>query len=137
MIPKHNEIRLEALKLLNQEGAMPFRAMEMPLAKVFKLTDEEVEKKYESGNGKIFLDRISWALSYMFNSKLVEKPSRGVFKNTEMRAKMLETPNEIESFVQKQMRQRYAQKKEQQPNEEHSSELKLYDVNPTYFMHST
>ena len=63
MIPKHNEIRLEALKLLSQEGAMQFRAMEMPLAKVFKLTEEEIERKYESGNGKMFLDRISWALS--------------------------------------------------------------------------
>ncbi len=137
MIPKHNEIRLEALKLLSQEGAMQFRAMEMPLAKVFKLTEEEIERKYESGNGKMFLDRISWALSYLFNSGLVEKPSRGVFKISELGIKMLNTPNEIETFVQKQMRQRYAQRKERQPDEEHNSELKLDDVNPTELMHST
>ena len=55
MIPKHNEIRLEALKLLSQEGAMQFRAMEMPLAKVFKLTEEEIEGNTNRVMARCFL----------------------------------------------------------------------------------
>ena len=47
------------------------------VAKHFGLTDEEMNAWYPSGNGEIFLDRISWALSYLFIAGLVEKPQRG------------------------------------------------------------
>lgn len=55
--------------------------MRIPLAKHFGLTDEEMNAWYPSGNGEIFLDRISWALSYLFIAGLVEKPQRGDYKS--------------------------------------------------------
>ena len=65
-IPKHDDIRIPALKLLAEIDTIKSRDFEAPLARLFALTDEEVSQKYESGNGRIFYDRISWALSYMY-----------------------------------------------------------------------
>ena len=44
------------------------------------MTEDEINAWYPSGNGNIFLDRISWALSYLFIAGLVEKPKRGDYK---------------------------------------------------------
>jgi len=44
------------------------KVFEPLLAKLMGLTDKEISLEYESGNGKIFADRISWALSYLYNS---------------------------------------------------------------------
>jgi len=63
-IPKHDEIRVPALSLLAERGQLQLREFEAPLAKHFSLTDDEIQEEYESGNGRIFYDRISWALSY-------------------------------------------------------------------------
>lgn len=48
---------------------MRAKELRIPLAKHFSLTEEEMNMWYPSGNGEIFLDRISWALSY-FNTSL-------------------------------------------------------------------
>ena len=63
----------------------------VPLAEHFHLTDEEMNAWYPSGNGEIFLDRISWALSYLFIAGLVEKPKRGDYKISDKGLSMLES----------------------------------------------
>ncbi|BBB29877.1 winged helix-turn-helix domain-containing protein [Neptunomonas japonica] len=50
-----------------------------------------ISKEYDSGNGTVFLDRISWALSYLTNSGLTERPRRGVYKLTEKAKDFLDT----------------------------------------------
>ena len=77
MIPTFQQIRTQVLRTLNAGGVMRAKDLRTPLAKHFNLTDEELNTKYDSGNGEIFLDRISWALSYLFMAKLAEKPRRG------------------------------------------------------------
>ena len=77
MIPQFEEIRIQALKELSVGIVMRAKDLRIPLAKHFGLTDEEMNAWYPSGNGEIFLDRISWALSYLFIAGLVEKPQRG------------------------------------------------------------
>ncbi len=64
-IPKHDEIRVPALSLLSERGQLKLREFEAPLAEYFGLSEDEIHEEYESGNGKIFYDRVSWALSYM------------------------------------------------------------------------
>jgi restriction system protein len=54
-----------ALAYLEDCGLIKYRDMEAPLAKLFALIEEDVVQEYESGNGTIFLDRITWALSHM------------------------------------------------------------------------
>ena len=80
MIPQFEEIRLQALRELGSGGVMRTMGLRDPLAKYFQLTEDEINAWYPSGNGNIFLDRISWALSYLFIAGLVEKPKRGDYK---------------------------------------------------------
>ena len=80
MIPQFEEIRLQALRELSSGAVMRTKEFRDPLAKYFQLTEDEINAWYPSGNGNIFLDRISWALSYLFIAGLVEKPKRGDYK---------------------------------------------------------
>ncbi len=80
MIPQFEEIRLQALRELSSGAVMRTKELRDPLAKYFQLTEDEINAWYPSGNGDIFLDRISWALSYLFIAGLVEKPKRGDYK---------------------------------------------------------
>ena len=80
MIPQFEEIRLQALRELSSGAVMRTKELRDPLAKYFQWTEDEINAWYPSGNGNIFLDRISWALSYLFIAGLVEKPKRGDYK---------------------------------------------------------
>lgn len=99
MIPKHFEIRLPALKLLNENQELQMRQFEPFLAQIFGLTDEEIQEEYESGNGRVFYYRISWALSYLNSAGLVARPRRAVYQITELGRKMLKKPGEIDLFI--------------------------------------
>jgi len=101
MIPQFGEIRIQALKELSDGVVMRAKELRMPLAKHFQLTEEEMNAVYPSGNGEIFLDRISWALSYLFIAGLVERPQRGDYKISEKGLEMLSscTDGQINEFV--------------------------------------
>ncbi len=51
MIPKFDEIQVQALKELKDGEVKEKKALHDPLAKHYKLTDEELNKKYDSGLG--------------------------------------------------------------------------------------
>ena len=91
MIPQFEQIRIQALKTLKSGAVMRAKDFRAPLAEYFHLTDEEMNAWYPSGNGEIFLDRISWALSYLFIAGLVEKPKRGDYKISSKGLSMLES----------------------------------------------
>lgn len=59
-----------------------------------------------SGNGKIFTDRISWALSYLFNAGLLAKTKRGVYRISSLGEQMLKTPDQINPYIAEQMAKR-------------------------------
>ena len=101
MIPQFEEIRIQALRELSAGIVMRAKDLRIPLAKHFGLTDEEINAWYPSGNGEIFLDRISWALSYLFIAGLVEKPQRGDYKISEKGLSMLSscTEEQINEFI--------------------------------------
>lgn len=101
MIPQFEEIRIQALKELSAGIVMRAKDLRISLAKHFGLTDEEMNAWYPSGNGEIFLDRISWALSYLFIAGLVEKPQRGDYKISEKGLSMLSscTEKQINEFI--------------------------------------
>ena len=79
-IPRHNEIRFAALNTLLDGDAKKLKELVKPLGLHYQLTDNEVEKMYDSGNGPIFMDRISWAMSFLSLAGYVDKPKRGVYK---------------------------------------------------------
>lgn len=101
MIPQFDEIRIQALKELRTGATMRAKELRIPLARHFGLTEEEMNTWYPSGNGEIFSDRISWALSYLFIAGLVEKPQRGDYKISEKGLAMLSscTEDQINEFI--------------------------------------
>ena len=106
VIPKHDDIRVPALKLLIQNEILKLNEFELPLAKTFGLSEDEISQEYESGNGKIFYDRISWALSYMNMAGLVQKPKRGSYQISDIGIEQLKTPENINSFITEQIEKR-------------------------------
>jgi restriction system protein len=125
-IPKHDEIRLPALRLLSNHEQLKLNEFEKPLANEFSLSDAEVEQEYDSGNGKIFYDRISWALSYMNMAGLVQKPKRGIYQISSLGIEKLKNPNKLNEFVAKQLDERDINK----GNSKSNSKLSIQDRTP-------
>jgi len=105
-IPKHDEIRIPALMLLADSGQLKLSEFEAPLATHFKLSTEEIHEEYDSGNGKVFYDRISWALSYMNLAGLVFKPKRGIYEISTIGREKLKSPNLINEFISEELNKR-------------------------------
>lgn len=101
MIPQFEKIRIQALKILSTGAVMRAKDLRVPLGEYFHLTEEEMNAWYPSGNGEIFLDRIQWALSYLFIAGLVEKPKRGDYKISTKGLEMLQScsSEEINAFI--------------------------------------
>lgn len=110
--------------------------MASPLAIEFELDESDISKEYDSGNGTVFLDRISWALSYLTNSGLTERPRRGVYKLTEKANDFLDDPIALQKYVKEQIAKRTAERQvselyvdpaesipDQQPNDQTPHEL--------------
>lgn len=132
-IPKYDEVMPAVLQELAKPdvGIVSWKSLEDPLAEYFNLTEEDVAKEYESGNGRIFLDRISWAITYLVIAKLVERPKRGFCTITDLGHTKVGNTDEIKSYVKQKLAEHDAQRKEskQESDEIHSSELSV-DITP-------
>ena len=53
-IPKHDEIRLPALRLLAKNQELKTKDFVQPLSVDFGLSEEEMNRMYSSGNGPVF-----------------------------------------------------------------------------------
>ncbi|MFB9108798.1 restriction endonuclease [Flavobacterium gyeonganense] len=98
-IPKHDELRIPSLNLLLDGRTMKLKDFIEPLSKEFALTEEEINEMYPSGNGHIFYDRISWALSYLNMAGLLDKPARGNYKINSKGIELLKIPGKINTYV--------------------------------------
>lgn len=115
-IPKHNELRVPVLEYLKTHGASSSKQMIGPLSELLKLTSEEVSQMYESGNGPVFKDRVSWALTYLGFTDLVLRPKRGIYDISPKGIEMLKTPLEIDSYIERQRSQRESLKNNDDEN---------------------
>ena len=111
-IPKYNEIQLPILKILSNGSVFKLKDFVEPVAKEFSLTNQEINEMYASGNGHIFYDRISWALSYLNMAGLLDKPGRGLFKISPKGFQFLKNPDKLSVLVEKEVQKNYKQKKE-------------------------
>lgn len=133
-IPKYHEIQLPVLEMLSDGRILKLKDFVEPMAKFFSLTNEEINEKYPSGNGLIFYDRISWALSYLNMAGLLDKPGRGLFKISEKGLTILKAPEKLASFIEKEVQKNYKKKKESQQveliapqNEDLTPQERLYN----------
>ncbi|MFK5949663.1 MAG: restriction endonuclease [Methylococcales bacterium] len=127
-IPKFDDILPAALAELAKAdiGTVEWKSLEEPLANFFNLTIEEIMTEYESGNGRIFIDRIGWALSYLSIVKLIERPKRGYCKITELGLSLVCDDEAIKKYVKEKIAEHEAlkkAKKKQLSNNETNSTL--------------
>lgn len=122
-IPKYDEIRISALNLLVDGRIMKLRDFIEPLSKEFSLTEDEINEMYPSGNGHVFYDRISWALSYLNMAGLLDKPARGLYKINAKGIEMLKNPEKINDYVDKEVSKRDKNKKADKESEIVISEI--------------
>lgn len=81
-IPTYEEVMLPLLKYISDGKLYNNKQCEEALARKFNLSDEETNRKLQSGK-KIFYDRLNWAKTYLKNAGLIEFPKRGQFNITE------------------------------------------------------
>ncbi|MCU7597355.1 restriction endonuclease [Riemerella anatipestifer] len=129
-IPKYNEIQVPALKLLEDGKILKLRDFIEPIALHFNLSNDEINQMYPSGNGYIFYDRISWALSYLNMAGLLDKPRRGLFKISQKGIKLLKTPEKIVRFVEKEVQKSDKVKKEREPSKIEIIDTKSENLTP-------
>lgn len=106
-IPSFKAQRKPILTLLADGNTWKKSDLIAPLAQHFGLTDEETARKYPSGNGSIFADRISWTLSYCVLSGLLSRPQRGHYVITELGKTFADKSDaEINAHIKRQMNRR-------------------------------
>jgi restriction system protein len=117
-IPKHDRIRVPALELLKKNGTMKLRDFIEPLSEHFGLTDEEINEIYPSGNGYVFYDRVSWALSYLNMAGLLDKPKRGIYEINDLGIQLLRTPEKVDKYIEEQLEKRAPTRQKKKTTEE-------------------
>ena len=107
-------------------------------AKEFNLTEEEMNLGYEKNPGKKYRARAWWAVTYMYQAKLLDKVRRGVVKITErgkevlksgvteIDFKFLEQYKEFQDFVER-SKASIGTKKTREKEEDLTAEEKIQD----------
>ncbi|MEY4591008.1 MAG: hypothetical protein RL497_3084, partial [Pseudomonadota bacterium] len=105
-LPKYDDLYQEVLTFLSANGPTSWRQLELPVADQFQLTQEDLAVEYASGNGTIFLDRLSWCISYLKSAELIYRPKRGVYEITPLGKSLLIKPDEIKPYIKAAIKKR-------------------------------
>ena len=82
MIPDYQTAMLPTLRALANGSVRRAGEVRDEVARVFKITDEELRELVPSGQKTLFSDRVSWALTYMKKAGLLETPKRAHYRIT-------------------------------------------------------
>ena len=95
-IPDYQSIMLPLLELVQDDNEQSLRKAVDMLAEQFQLSQEERKKLLPSGKQTVFLNRVSWARTYLSKAGLLESTRRGFFQITERGKNVLaEKPEKI------------------------------------------
>jgi restriction system protein len=83
MIPDFQTIMLPLLKFISDGKAYHSHDIFLHLSKEFNLSEEELNEYVPSGQQKVFVNRISWAKSYLKMAKFIETIKKSELKITE------------------------------------------------------
>lgn len=83
MIPDYQACLRPALALLAGSGPLRSRAVKDALADEFGLDDAERAATLPSGRQRVMDNRVGWALTYLAQAGLIQRPQRGVVAITE------------------------------------------------------
>ncbi|MDO4707098.1 MAG: restriction endonuclease [Porphyromonadaceae bacterium] len=109
-LPKFNEMYIPSLQILADRGEdVSTQNMRLLLKEYYSLSDEEYAESSSKGNN-IFYGRVSWCLSDLFRSGLLEKPKQGIYRISDLGREKLSLPRSIEQYVLDTVRNLDAQK---------------------------
>lgn len=70
------------------------------LAETFSLSQDELEEMIPSGRVTTFQNRVGWAATYLYRTKLIERPKRAVYRISERGLRVLsENPDRVDLKV--------------------------------------
>lgn len=100
MIPDYQSCMRPALAHLADGQLHRSREVKESLADVFRLTDAERAELLPSGRQRVMDSRVGWALTYLSQAGLVNRPSRGLLQITaEGKAALQRHPERIDNRV--------------------------------------
>jgi len=95
-IPGFQKLMLPLLKIAKDNEEHSGSSVTEILANEFSLDDSQRNQMLESGNQKVFNNRVNWARAYLKMAGLIQSTKRGFFKITERGLQTLgEKPDEI------------------------------------------
>lgn len=97
-IPGYQDFMLPLLQMAADNEVHEIRTAMAVLARKMEISADEQGAMLRSGKQTRFYNRVTWALTYLTKSLLLEKPSRGCFKITERGKEVLATsPSRIDN----------------------------------------
>lgn len=87
-LPRFHELFTPVLHELDDADVLPARDVVQRVATRLNLTAEQRARTIPSGQGQL-TNRVTWALSHLFQAQAVEKPSRGHFRITDRGRQLL------------------------------------------------
>lgn len=100
MIPDFQTLMRPVLEHLADGEPRRSRAVKDAMAAAFDLSEEEQAELLPSGRQRTIDNRVGWALTYLSQAGLVERPQRGVVRITELGREALEAnPERIDMKV--------------------------------------
>jgi restriction system protein len=96
-VPDYESTMLPLLRLAADRNEHKFRDAIEHLSAEFRLTPEERAQLQPSGSQLLFDNRIGWAVTYLTNAGLLERPRRGFFRITQRGLDVLgENPERVD-----------------------------------------
>jgi restriction system protein len=83
-VPDFQSIMLPFLQTLEDGAERSMREMGDLLAAKFSLTESELQELLPSGQAKLFSNRVAWAKTHLKNAGLVDNPTRGRVRISEL-----------------------------------------------------
>lgn len=100
MIPDFQSLMRPALAFLADGEPRRTRDVKSAMADQFGLSDDERAQLLPSGRQRTIDNRVAWALSYLYQAGLLERPQRGVVRISELGKEALDAnPNRIDMKV--------------------------------------
>ena len=105
--PRYDDMFAALLSLMEDGAPREKSSLILPLAKRLNVSDEDRTETYETREVSIFVDRMSWALSYLSMAGLLQRPGRGKYAITEEGKSLVNASNDkIKALVRKRVSER-------------------------------
>lgn len=106
-IPRYDDMLVDLLSLMEDGAPCEKSSLILPLAKRLNVSKEDRTETYETREVSIFVDRMSWALSYLSMAGLLQRPGRGKYAITEEGKSLVNASNDkIKALVRKRVSER-------------------------------